>query len=126
MPCFRPAVWPSQVRLFTYLFYGSCTSRFAVMRTPRGLGELVRRGALSSAERDSLLRSCMGHNAVLEWITTLLNSAIMDGRLCGSTSGGSAVATQISLQVPSWPVDLLLPYIIRMHARSPHPTLAPI
>ncbi|KAL3926251.1 MAG: hypothetical protein SGPRY_003382 [Prymnesium sp.] len=40
----------------------------------------------------------MGHNAVLEWITTLLNSAIMDGRLCGSTSGGSAVATQISLQ----------------------------
>lgn len=86
------------VRVFTYLFYGSCTSRFAVLRTPRGLGELVRRGALNSSERDALLRSSMGHNAVLEWIATLLNSALGDGRLCGSRSGGSAVAMQIQLQ----------------------------
>eukprot|EP00327_Prymnesium_parvum_P007738 CAMPEP_0182817716 /NCGR_PEP_ID=MMETSP0006_2-20121128/11622_1 /TAXON_ID=97485 /ORGANISM="Prymnesium parvum, Strain Texoma1" /LENGTH=497 /DNA_ID=CAMNT_0024944099 /DNA_START=225 /DNA_END=1718 /DNA_ORIENTATION=- len=86
------------VRLFTYLFYGSCTAKFAVLRTPRGLGELVRRGAITSAERDALLRSSMGHNAVLEWMMTLINSALADGRLCGSASGGSPVATQISLQ----------------------------
>jgi len=86
------------VRLFTFLFYGSCTARFAVLRTPRGLGELVRRGALTSPERDALLRTSMGHNAVLEWISTLLNSALADGRLCGSASGGSPIALQMSLQ----------------------------
>eukprot|EP00966_Prymnesium_polylepis_P073230 1700402-Prymnesium_polylepis.1 len=40
----------------------------------------------------------MGHNAVLEWISTLLNSALADGRLCGSASGGSPIALQMSLQ----------------------------
>jgi len=40
----------------------------------------------------------MGHNAVLEWISTLLNSALIDGRLCGSDTGGDPVALQISLQ----------------------------
>jgi len=95
----EPLAFHRQVRLFTYLFYGSCTAKFAVLRTPRGLGELVRRGAITSAERDALLRSSMGHNAVLEWMMTLINSALADGRLCGSASGGSPVATQISLQV---------------------------
>jgi len=94
----EPLAFHRQVRLFTYLFYGSCTAKFAVLRTPRGLGELVRRGAITSAERDALLRSSMGHNAVLEWMMTLINSALADGRLCGSASGGSPVATQISLQ----------------------------
>ena len=35
---------------------------------------------------------------VLEWIATLLNSALSDGRLCGSDSGGAAGVLQITLQ----------------------------
>ena len=90
--------WHVQVRLFGMLLYSSCTSRFAILRTPRGLGELVRRGALTASERDALLQSSMGHNAVLAWISTLLNSALSDGRLCGSPTGGSPVALQVALQ----------------------------
>lgn len=86
------------VRLFSMLLYGSCTARFAILRTPRGLGELVRRGALTDAERNALLRSSMGHNAVLEWMATLMNSALRDGRLCGSSTGGNPVALQMTLQ----------------------------
>lgn len=86
------------VRLFSMLLYGSCTARFAILRTPRGLGELVRRGALTDAERNALLRSSMGHNAVFEWMCTLMNSALRDGRLCGSSTGGNPVALQITLQ----------------------------
>ena len=51
------------VRLFSMLLYGSCTARFAMLRTPRGLGELVKRGALTTAERNALLQSSMEHNA---------------------------------------------------------------
>ena len=67
------------VRLFNLLLYASLTSRFAVLRTPRGMGELVRRGALTRAEYNALLQTGMGHHAVLEWIATLLNSALSDG-----------------------------------------------
>ena len=35
---------------------------------------------------------------MLEWIATLLNSALSDGRLCGSDSGGAAGVLQITLQ----------------------------
>jgi len=56
------------VRLFNLLLYASLTSRFAVLRTPRGMGELVRRGAMTQAEYTALLQTGMGHHAVLEWI----------------------------------------------------------
>jgi predicted membrane chloride channel (bestrophin family) len=61
-------------------------------------GELVRRGEITSAERDALLQSSRGWESVLEWISTLLNSAVADGRLCGSASGGSPLALQMTLQ----------------------------
>ena len=108
------------MRLFNLLLYASLTSRFAVLRTPRGMGELVRRGAMTQAEYTALLQTGMGHHAVLEWIAnpnpdpkpdpspnpnqvlewiaTLLNSALSDGRLCGSDSGGVAGLLQITLQ----------------------------
>ena len=127
------------VRLFSMLLYSSVTSRFAILRTPRGLGELVKRerrrarpparvcatalmtaraavasahgylgltstsrsragGALTSTERDALLRSSLMHNAVLEWITTLLHSSLADGRLCGSPTGGNPLALQMAMQ----------------------------
>ena len=35
---------------------------------------------------------------MLEWIATLLNSALSDGRLCGSDSGGVPGLLQITLQ----------------------------
>ena len=56
------------MRLFNLLLYASLTSRFAVLRTPRGMGELVRRGAMTQAEYTALLQTGMGHHAVLEWI----------------------------------------------------------
>ena len=86
------------VRLFHMLMFASLTSRFAVLRTPRGMGELVRRGAMTQPEYEALLQTSMGHHAVIEWISTLLNSALGDGRLCGSASGGSSGALQITLQ----------------------------
>ena len=96
--CEMLALLGRYVRLFSMLFYASCTSRFAALRTPRGLGAMVMRGALTSAERDALLQSSMGHNAVIEWIQTLLHSALGDGRLCGSATGGKALGLQIALQ----------------------------
>jgi len=86
------------VRLFSMLFYASCTSRFAALRTPRGLGAMVTRGALSNSERNALLQSSMGHYAVLEWLSTLLNSGLSDGRLCGGATGGNPLGLQIQLQ----------------------------
>ena len=53
------------MRLFNLLLYASLTSRFAVLRTPRGMGELVRRGAMTQAEYNALLQTGMGHHAVL-------------------------------------------------------------
>ena len=85
------------VRLFSILMYASCTSRFAILRTPRGLSELVKRGALTSAEQNALLQSSSGHVAVLQWINTLLSSGLADGRLCGSRTGGDPHALQLSL-----------------------------
>ena len=85
-------------RLFHMLLYASLTGRYAVLRTPRGLSELMRRGALTQPELNALLQSSMGHNAVFTWMAAVLNAALSDGRLCGSSSGGSAAALQISLQ----------------------------
>ena len=69
------------VRLFHVLFYASCTRRFAPLATPTGLDELVKEGALTEAEKDILLQSSCDHNAVLEWLTILVNTALKDGRL---------------------------------------------
>ena len=69
------------VRLFHVLFYASCTRRFAPLATPTGLDELVKEGALTESEKDILLQSSCDHNAVLEWLTILVNTALKDGRL---------------------------------------------
>lgn len=89
------------VRLFSYLFYASVSTRFAPLKTPQGLSALVATGALTSDERDVLLESSMGHNAVVEWLSLLFDTSVADGRL-GVTvsrySGTSPIAVQMSLQ----------------------------
>lgn len=89
------------VRLFNVQLYASLTARYAPLRTARGLDALVGRGALTAEERDGLLASSMGHNAVLEWIATLINSAVADGRFGGTTAaagGGPPLALALPLQ----------------------------
>ncbi|KAL1523646.1 hypothetical protein AB1Y20_018581 [Prymnesium parvum] len=86
------------IRLFNMLFYASVTKRFAPLRTPKGLAELVQQGALTSNERQALLQSSMGHNAVLGWLSTLFNSALSDGRMASNPTGGSTLSLQIALQ----------------------------
>ena len=39
------------------LLYASLTGRYAVLRTPRGLSELMRRGALTQPELNALLHA---------------------------------------------------------------------
>ena len=89
------------VRLFNMLFYASVTTRFAPLITPRGLNALVDAGALTADERDGLLQSSMGHNAVVEWLSVLIDTAVADGRLGPSVArqkGTSPIAVQMSLQ----------------------------
>lgn len=86
------------IRLFNMLLYASVTKRFAPLRTPKGLAELVHAGALTSSERDALLQSSMGHNMVLGWIATLFNSAISDGRMSSTPTGGTRLPMQMLLQ----------------------------
>lgn len=49
-------------------------------------------------ERQALLQSSMAHNAVLGWMATLFNSAISDGRMASTPTGGSKLSMQIGLQ----------------------------
>jgi len=86
------------VRLYSMLLYSSCTTRFAVLQTPRGLGALVDCGALTTAERTAMLQTGMGSNAVLMWMSTLLNSGLSDGRLGGSPTGGQPLGLQLAFQ----------------------------
>ena len=75
------------LRLFHMLLYARYTTRFAPLATPRGLRALAQCGALTDEEVEALLDSSLGHNAVLEWIVGLFNSALADGRLCGHGGG---------------------------------------
>lgn len=61
------------------LFYASVTTRFAALKTPRGLAALVEAGALTSDEREGLLASAMGHEAIISWLAITFDSAIADG-----------------------------------------------
>jgi len=79
------------VRLFNIMLYASVTTRFAPLRTSRGLRALEARGAIMADESEALLTSRTFHSAVLEWIVLLFNSAMADGRLCNSASGGEKV-----------------------------------
>ena len=45
------------VRAFNVLLYASVTTRFAPLRTPKGLAALVERGLLTDDEREALLQS---------------------------------------------------------------------
>lgn len=50
-------------------------------------------------ERQALLQSSMGHNAVLGWLSTLFRSAITDGRMAAvSGTGTSTLSMQVALQ----------------------------
>jgi len=89
------------VRLFHLLFYASVTTRFAPLKTPKGLSALVSVGALTAEEREVLLESSTGHNAVVGWLSGLVDTAISDGRLATSVVRArdtSPIAVQMSLQ----------------------------
>jgi hypothetical protein len=89
------------VRLFHMLFYASVTTRYAGLTTPRGLRELVEAGALMPDERELLLASAQGHDAVVGWLSVLFDSAVADGRLSVTTcreASTSPIAVQMSLQ----------------------------
>jgi len=89
------------VRLFHLLFYASVTTRFAPLKTPKGLSALVSVGALTAEEREVLLESSTGHNAVVGWLSVLVDTAISDGRLATSVVRArdtSPIAVQMSLQ----------------------------
>ena len=89
------------VRLFHMLFYASVTTRFAPLKTPQGLSELVRVGAITAEEREGLLESSMGHAAVVGWLSALVDTAVADGRLAVSVARDrdtSPIAVQLSLQ----------------------------
>lgn len=92
------------VRLFHCLLYSRVTAKFSPLGTPQGLRELLKRGALTEAEMEQLLSSGLdsGHTVVLEWIITLFNSALSDGRLCGSPTGGGTIPT-VSRSSPGTP-----------------------
>ena len=89
------------VRLFAMLFYASATTRFAPLKTPNGLSALVTAGALTPEERECLLESSMGHDAVVGWMGMLFDASVADGRLGVSVarrSSTSPIAVQMSLQ----------------------------
>jgi len=84
------------VRLFNVLLYASVTTRFAPLKTPSGLQRLVKSGHLTADEREALLQSSLGHNIVLEWIFTLLNSGVADGRLGGGNTLQLVLANKVT------------------------------
>lgn len=89
------------VRLFHVLFYASVTTRFAPLKTPQGLSTLVDMGALTADEREVLLESSMNHNAVVSWLSLLVDGAVADGRLSVSVArvrDSTPMAVQMSLQ----------------------------
>jgi len=84
------------VRLFHMLFYagqvrpaqGDKAVSFALLRTERGLGELLKRGAITQVEYELLtdnpnLPVTQRHNAVLEWILARFVKAHRGGLLLG-------------------------------------------
>ena len=89
------------VRLFHMLFYASATTRFAPLKTPKGLSSLVEAGALTSEERDILLESSIDSSAIVGWLSVLVDTAVADGRLGVSVarkSSAAPIAVQIQLQ----------------------------
>lgn len=74
------------IRLFHVLLYATVTTRFAPLSTPTGLEVLRETGSLTTEERELLLASSQGHNAVITWLATLYRSALHDGRLSRSYS----------------------------------------
>ena len=88
-------------RLFHMLLYASVTSRFACLKTPRGLDLLVEAGAVTLEERQLLLESSNQHDTVLLWLSVLIDTAVADGRLSASTcrvKDASPIAVQMALQ----------------------------
>jgi hypothetical protein len=74
------------VRLFHMLLYASVTTRYASLLTPQGLFALVRVGALTSEEREGLLETSMGHDAVVGWLAVLFDTGLslfLPLSLCG-------------------------------------------
>ena len=89
------------VRLFNVLYYASVTTQFAPLRTPQGLTALVAAGLLRTDEREALLASSMGHDAVIAWLGITFDSAIADGRLGVSVARQqktSPIAVQMALE----------------------------
>lgn len=81
------------MRLFNILLYASLTTKYAPLRTPAGLTQLVMSGAMTEDEREALLEASTGYNAILLWITATMNAAFADGRLGG---GNAAHASGLS------------------------------
>lgn len=89
------------IRLFHLLFYASVTTRYSSLKTPQGLKALVNTRELTSDERDGLLESSLGHDAIVGWLAALFDTAVSDGRLSASTcraSGASPIAVQMALE----------------------------
>ena len=89
------------VRLFHYLFYASVTTRFAPLKTPKGLSALVAAGVCTADERDGLLECSIAHDAVVGWLALLFDTAVADGRLSVSVArkrDTTPLAVQMSLQ----------------------------
>jgi len=90
-------------RLFHMLFYASVSTRFAPLKTPQGLSALVNNGALTAEEREVLLESSLGHEAVIGWLSVLVDTSVAEG-LLGTTvararvTSSNPIAVQMSLQ----------------------------
>jgi len=83
------------------LLYASVTTQFAPLKTPQGLSALVNVGALTSDERSILLESSLAHDAVVGWLSALVDASVANGRLGVSVArsqGTSPIAVQMSLQ----------------------------
>ena len=83
------------------LFYASLTRAYAPLKTPQGLSALVEAGALTAEEREQLLESSLGHDAVVGWLSVLFDGSVAAGLLGTSVAragGTSPIAVQMSLQ----------------------------
>jgi len=90
-------------RLFHMLFYASVSTRFAPLKTPQGLSALVTNGALTAEEREMLLESSLGHDAVIGWLSVLFDTSVAGGLLGTSVArarvtSSNPIAVQMSLQ----------------------------
>jgi len=89
------------IRLFHYMFYASINVRFAPLKTPNGLSQLVRAGALTNEELEILLQASEPKDAVILWMSQLFDTAFADGRLSSSSArarGAYPIAVQVALQ----------------------------